>query len=79
MIETIIALTIMACPTQGEAINPNAIYVCAEKAVHEEKVLPCTTNKIDPNKFYICADKATTQTKPYKWVKVKTKWIKENK
>ena len=79
MIETVIALTIMACPTQGEPINPNAIYMCAEKAQPKQKeLLPCTDN-LDPDKFYNCATKIIKEPKPYKWVKVKSKWIKVNR
>jgi len=79
MIETLTALIIMACPSQGEAINPNAIYMCAEKAQPKQtKLLPCTDN-MDPNKFYNCADKIIREPKSYKWVKIKSKWIKVQK
>lgn len=69
----------MACPAQGDAINPNAIYMCAEKAQPKQtKLLPCT-DKPDPNLFYNCADKVNREPKNYKWVRVKTKWIKIQK
>jgi hypothetical protein len=79
MIDTILTLVILACPAQGEPINPNAIYMCAEKAQPKQKeLLPCVDNP-DPDKFYNCATKIIREPKPYKWVKVKSKWIKVNK
>ena len=79
MLETITALIIMACPIHGEPINHNAIYMCAEKAQSKQKeLLPCVNNP-DPDKFYNCATKVIREPKPYKWVKVKSKWIKVNK
>ena len=79
MLETITALIIMACPSQGESINPNAIYMCAEKTQPKQiKLLTCTNN-LDPNLFYNCANKVNEINKNYKWVKVKTKWIKIQK
>ena len=79
MLETLVALTIMACPTQGEPINPNAIYMCATKAQPKQtQLLPCTDN-MDPNLFYNCATKTIKEPKPYKWIRVQTKWIKVNK
>ena len=79
MIDTLLTIVILACPIQGEAINPNAIYMCADKAQPKQtELLPCTDNP-DPDKFYNCATKVTREPKPYKWVKVKSKWIKVNK
>jgi hypothetical protein len=79
MIEAIITLAILACPTQGEPINPNAIYICADKAQPKQKeLLPCVDNP-DPNKFYNCATNVIKEPKTYKWINVKGKWIKVNK
>lgn len=79
MITTLLTLTIMACPVQGQVIDPNAIYMCAQKAQPKQtQLLPCIDNP-DPNLFYNCANKVTKEPKPYKWVRVHSKWIKVDK
>ena len=76
MIDTLLTIVILACPMQGEIINPNAIYMCAEKAQPKQKELLLCVDNMDPNLFYNCATKTIKEPKTYKWVKVKTNWIK---
>jgi len=80
MIEIALA-AIFYCPSANETINPNVVYICAEKVNKENKSMVrnyCPTEQDDLNYFYICAERKES-TKTYKWIKVKSKWIKVNK
>ena len=77
MLESVLAVVALSCPIQGEVINPNAIYNCTTKAQPKQKeLLPCV-DSLELDKFYICTTKVTT--KPYKWVRSNTIWIKGEK